>query len=67
MEKEKIGTIAGKIWQILNENGNVKIADLKKTTKKDIKDIYMALGWLARENKIHFFEVEKETAVCLIS
>jgi hypothetical protein len=67
MEKEKIGTDAGNIWQILNEKGNVKIVDLKKTTKMDIKDIYLALGWLARENKIQFFEMEKELAVCIIS
>lgn len=67
MEKRKIGTDAGTIWQVLNEKGNVKITDLKKTTKKDIKDIYLALGWLARENKIQFIEMEKELAVCIIS
>jgi hypothetical protein len=33
----------------------------------DIKDIYLALGWLARESKVHFFEIEKELAVCLIN
>lgn len=67
MEKEKIGTDAGNIWQILNEKGNVKITDLKKTTKIDIKDIYLALGWLARENKINFLEMDQELAVCIIS
>lgn len=67
MEKEKIGTDAGKIWQFLNEKGNVKIIDLKKATKMDIKDIYLALGWLAREDKILFFEIEKELAVCIVS
>ena len=56
MEKVKIGNDAGSIWQVLNEKGNITIVDLKKTTKMDIKDIYLALGWLARENKIHFFE-----------
>lgn len=66
MEKGKIGTDAGIIWQILNEKGDVRIADLKKTTKKDIKDIYLALGWLARENKIQFLEMDKEPAVCTI-
>lgn len=67
MEKGKIGTDAGIIWQLLNEKGNVRIVDLKKATKKDIKDIYLALGWLARENKIQFIEMEKELAVCLTS
>ena len=67
MEKVKIGNDAGSIWQVLNEKGNITIVDLKKTTKMDIKDIYLALGWLARENIIHFFEMEKELAVCIVS
>jgi hypothetical protein len=67
MKKEKIGTDAGIIWQFLYQNGNVKIIDIKKTLKMDIKDIYLALGWLARESKVHFFEIEKELAVCLIN
>lgn len=67
MEKIKIGEDAGKIWRIIDEKGNVTVADLKKATKMDIKDIYLGLGWLARENKIHFFEMERELAVCVIS
>lgn len=67
MEKAKIGTNAGDIWQLLNEKGNVKISDLKKLTKKDVKDIYLALGWLARENKIQFIETEKDQEVCIIN
>lgn len=67
MENEKIGIDAVKILQILNEKGNVKIADLKKRTKMDIKNIFLALGWLARENKVLLFEMEKELAACIIS
>lgn len=67
MENEKIGIDAVKIWQILNEKGNIKIADLKKSTKMDIKNIFLALGWLARENKVLLFEMEKELAARVIS
>lgn len=67
MIKVKIGIDAGNIWQILNKKGSVKIIDLKKITKLDIKDIYLALGWLAREYKIQFSEMEKELAVCINS
>jgi hypothetical protein len=67
MEKEKIGANADTIWQILNKERNVKISDLKKITKMEIKDIYLALGWLAKETKIHFFEKEKEFAVGILS
>lgn len=66
MEKNSIGTNAGNIWQYLSVNGDVKLSDLKKILKLDVKDIYLALGWLARENKIHFFHLEKELAVCLV-
>lgn len=66
MEKNKIGIDAGRIWQYLNMNGDAKISELKKIMKLDIKDIYLALGWLARENKIHFFFLDQELAVCLV-
>jgi len=65
MEKTKIGFDAGKIWQMLMEKGELKATDLKKMSKMDIKDVYMALGWLAREGKVHFFQLENEFAVCL--
>lgn len=66
MEKVKIGYDAGMVWQVLKENENIKISDLKKITQRDVKDIYMALGWLARENKIEFFKSDKEFAVRLM-
>lgn len=65
MKKIKIGYDAGKVWQVLNIEESIKISDLKKATKMDIKDIYLALGWLARESKINFFELENEFTVCL--
>ena len=66
MEKNKIGHDAGKIWQVIDENKQIKISDLKKITKMDIKDLYLALGWLARENKVFFSEEDRELAISLI-
>jgi hypothetical protein len=62
----KIGIHAGNVWHEIDKKGEIKISDLKKATKLDVKDLYLALGWLARENKIHFFEIEDEPAVSLI-
>lgn len=52
--QEAIIETAGKIWQYLNEKGEV-------TTRKMNKDLgltdnfsNMGLGWLAREDKINF-------------
>ncbi len=63
MKKIKIGFDAGKIWQIIEESKLIKISDLKRITKMDIKDLYLALGWLARENKVQFSEDERELAI----
>ena len=42
MLQEKAGELAGKIWQVLNENGQLAGKDLKKATKaKNEKDLYV--------------------------
>lgn len=66
MEKIKIGYSAGKVWQVIDKNKVLKISDLRKITKMDFKDLYMALGWLAREDKVYFSDVDGELAISLI-
>jgi len=62
---EKIGINAGKVWTVLDETGRQNLKEIKKTTKLTDKDLYAALGWLAREGKIALEEVEKELFVSL--
>ena len=62
--KDKIGTNAGLVWNALLV-GNLDIKALKKATKLHDKDVYAALGWLAREDKIYFVETENELIVGL--
>lgn len=62
--KDKIGTNAGLAWNALLV-GNLDIKALKKATKLNDKDVYAALGWLAREDKIYFVETENELIVGL--
>ena len=64
--QEKIGFNAGKVWIILDEKGKMNMKDIKKFTKLSEKEIYAALGWLARENKVCIEEAEKEVLVSLI-
>ena len=64
MIKEKIGSNAGLIWQAL-ENGELNVKAVKKATKLTEKDLNLALGWLAREGKLNFNEVEGELFVRL--
>ncbi|MDO5664771.1 MAG: winged helix-turn-helix domain-containing protein [Bacteroidia bacterium] len=63
---EKIGTNAGKVWTLLDKSGTQNIKDLKKSSKLTDKDLYAALGWLAREGKISLVQKEKELFVSLI-
>ena len=50
-----IGTNAGLIWNALDKLGKMDIKQLKKATKiRTEKDIYAALGWLAKEDKLTF-------------
>ena len=60
-----IGENAGLIWNALQE-GALSLKALKKATKLKEADLNLALGWLARENKIYFEEAEKDTMVGLL-
>lgn len=64
--KEKIGSDAGLIWKVLDESGELNVKELKKLTKLTDKDMYAAIGWLAREEKLLFNEVEKDLFVSLV-
>jgi hypothetical protein len=61
---EKIGISAGLVWASL-EKGELNVKAVKKATKLTEKDLNLALGWLAREGKIKFNEVEGELFVTL--
>jgi hypothetical protein len=58
--KEKIGTNAGCIWNVLHEGNAKGVKELKKLTKLAEKDIYAAMGWLAREEKLIFEKKEDD-------
>lgn len=61
---EKIGINAGLVWASL-EKGELNVKAVKKATKLAEKELNLALGWLAREGKIKFNEVEGEQFVSL--
>ncbi len=64
MIKETIGVNAGLVWQAL-EDGALSIKALKKSTKLKDKELNLALGWLAREDKLVFVEEGEELVVDL--
>ncbi|MCI9286244.1 MAG: winged helix-turn-helix domain-containing protein [Muribaculaceae bacterium] len=69
MNTDTIGLNAGSVWAALNEADAVDTKQLKKMAKlKNDKELFAALGWLAREGKVNFVASEdgKELIVSLV-
>ncbi|MDE6542777.1 MAG: winged helix-turn-helix domain-containing protein [Muribaculaceae bacterium] len=67
MNVESIGTWAGMVWKALSEADMLGIKQLKKMTKLKDKEVFAAIGWLARENKIMLQPCEKDEKEILVS
>lgn len=68
MNTELIGTYAGSVWVALNGADALGVKQLKKITKLKDKEVFAALGWLAREGKVNIApdpEDEKELLISL--
>ena len=67
MNIDFIGTSAGSVWTALNEADALGVKQLKKITKLKEKEIYAALGWLAREGKINIVSDPEDAKELIIS
>lgn len=56
MLKKDIGINAGTIWRHLYEKGKLSIIEIEELTNYKSPLLFMALGWLSKEDKISFFE-----------
>ena len=66
MNTETIGMYAGSVWVALNNADALGVKQIKKMTKLKDKEVFAALGWLAREGKIDILpdpEDEKELII----
>ena len=50
--QEEIGITAGAIWHLLDTEGELSLAQLKKEVNGKTPVFDWAVGWLAREDKI---------------
>jgi hypothetical protein len=62
---EEIGAVAGAIWRVLDANGEMTVAKLKKEVKADGSLFDWAIGWLAREDNITLTRGKRSIFVCL--
>lgn len=69
MNTDQIGFNAGKVWQALDAAQAMGVKQLKKVTKLKDKEVYAAIGWLAREGKLDITvdpDDEKEYMIALV-
>lgn len=57
--ESEIGTKAGRLWRIMDIWGEVEFDTIKRLSDLNEEQIHLALGWLAREDKINIDEKHK--------
>lgn len=62
---ERVGETAGVIWRTLSANGSMTIAKVVKAAAQPRDTAMLALGWLAREDKIHIEDDGRKRIVSL--
>jgi predicted transcriptional regulator len=50
--EEFFGVSAGKVWQCLNDHGEMNLNDIVRSTSLRTEEVCYALGWLGREGKL---------------
>jgi hypothetical protein len=61
----QVGETAGKIWNLLNDEGPQTFPQLKKKLDGSGELLSFALGWLAREDKVGLTQEKKIVKVAL--
>ncbi|WP_075555510.1 winged helix-turn-helix domain-containing protein [Parabacteroides timonensis] len=62
-EKQIIGENAGKVWHAMKEIKMITIPELARQLDLSVESTAMAVGWLARENKIY---IERREGLIII-
>jgi hypothetical protein len=57
--ESEIGSKAGRLWRIMDIWGEVDFDTIKRLSDLDEDQIHLALGWLAREDKISTDEKQR--------
>jgi hypothetical protein len=61
-----IGTIAGRVYAVLSKSkGPKELEELKRLVNSNEAHYHMAIGWLAREDKLRIDKVNGMTMVTL--
>ena len=59
VQQQDIGGVAGDIWRYLYDNGESSTLKIRAELKVPHSLFFLALGWLAREDKVRVFQTDK--------
>ncbi len=63
--KYQVGTTAGEVWRVLNDGRPQTLAQIKKKVNGASDLVTLALGWLAREDRVEITEEKRNFRVQL--
>jgi len=63
--QDEIGNAAGVVWEFLDQQGDTVLVTLKDRTGLSEGILLMALGWLAREEKVNLLKEGRTIRVSL--
>ncbi len=63
--RDDIGNAAGTVWRYLETHGSRSVSQIQRETGLSQSLTYLALGWLAREGKVHFAQDRRALLVSL--
>ncbi len=62
---DQIGGAAGIVWHALHKDGPMSVAKLVETVELNRDLVMQAIGWLAREGKLHITETKRGRILAL--
>lgn len=63
--RNKIGELAGEVYHFLEGNGETSMSQIADNVNGARSKVNMAIGWLAREDKLEFFNKGSGTGIRL--
>ncbi len=61
--QDKIGELAGKVYAFLDDNGESSMSEIAESVEGSRSKVNMAIGWLAREEKLDFVDKGNGTGI----
>ncbi len=61
----EIGIVAGEIWHFLDQHGEVSLSGLIQGIDKPRDNVFMSLGWLAREGHVILQQTDGDYRISL--